>query len=282
MTTTQNINLFSVNGFVILFLLIILGFFLYSQFGLDPVYMGIFGAICIVFWTGFFILEPNESRVVTFFGKYIGTKSESGFHWTVPLTAKPQISLKTSNINTEKMKVNDAKGNPIEIGAVVVWKVIDPYKSFFGVDFYRNFVATQCESAVRELASLYPYDGGEGTESLRGNQELISEVLKKKLNSRLDVAGVIVIEARISHLAYAPEIAQAMLRRQQAEAVISARKYIVENALVMVEEVIKKLEKDKILKSVNEKEKISMINNLLVALVSETSVQPVVTTNTSS
>jgi regulator of protease activity HflC (stomatin/prohibitin superfamily) len=228
---------------------------------------------------GFVMVQPNEARALIFFGKYAGSVRESGFFWVNPLTLKKRVSLRVRNFNSEKLKVNDAAGNPIIIGAVVVWKVVDSAKALFDVDNYEEFVAIQSETAIRSLASRYPYDShADDVPSLRGIDE-VAETLKREVEERLEVAGVEVIEARISHLAYAPEIAQAMLRRQQAEAIIAARRKIVEGAVGMVESALARIEGENLLQ-LDEERKAAMVNNLLVALVAEGDVQPVINTGT--
>ena len=229
---------------------------------------------------GFFVVQPNEGRVLVFFGRYVGSVRDAGFWWTNPLTVKKHISLRIRNFNSEKIKVNDLQGNPIEIAAVIVWRVVDTARALFDVQNYEGFVAIQSETAIRSLTSQYPYDAHEeGRASLRGNPKEVSENLMHQVQARLDVAGVEVIEARISHLAYAPEIAQAMLRRQQAEAVVAARQKIVEGAVGMVESALKMLSEQNVL-TLDEERKAAMVNNLLVALVSEHDTQPVINTGT--
>lgn len=236
--------------------------------------------IIIIVLSGFIVVQPNESRVLIFFGKYIGTVRNSGFWWVNPFTVKRKISLRIRNFNSEKIKVNDLHGNPIEIGAVVVWKVIDSAKAVFDVENYEEFVDIQSETAIRSLASEYPYDTDDDTKaSLRGSPQEIAENLKGQLEKRLEVAGVDILESRISHLAYAQEIAQAMLRRQQAQAIIAARQKIVEGAVGMVEMALKSLSEQQIV-TLDEDKKATMVNNLMVALVSEHDVQPVINTGT--
>jgi len=236
--------------------------------------------IIIVVLSGFIVVQPNESRVLIFFGKYIGTVRNSGFWWVNPFTIKRRISLRIRNFNSDKIKVNDLHGNPIEIGAVVVWKVIDSAKAVFDVENYEEFVDIQSETAIRSLASEYPYDtDDESKASLRGTPQEIADNLKGQLEKRLEVAGVDILESRISHLAYAQEIAQAMLRRQQAEAIIAARQKIVEGAVGMVEMALKSLSEQKIV-TLDEDKKATMVNNLMVALVSENDVQPIINTGT--
>jgi regulator of protease activity HflC (stomatin/prohibitin superfamily) len=236
--------------------------------------------IIILTSSGFIVVQPNESRVLIFFGKYIGTVRNSGFWWVNPFTMKRKISLRIRNFNSEKIKVNDLHGNPIEIAAVVVWKVIDSAKAVFDVENYEEFVDIQSETAIRSLTSEYPYDTeNEQDASLRGSPQEIADNLKGQLEKRLEVAGVDILESRISHLAYAQEIAQAMLRRQQAQAIIAARQKIVEGAVGMVEMALKSLSEQKIV-TLDEDKKATMVNNLMVALVSEHDVQPVINTGT--
>ena len=237
--------------------------------------LGIISVLVFFCSSGFFVLQPNESRVVTLFGRYVGTVAQPGFYFTYPFTMKNAVSLRLMNINTTKTKVNDLRGNPIEIAAVIVWKVVSPYNAFFGVQSYKQFVETQCEAAIRSIAAHFPYDAHDDTPSLRGHPEQVSDALEKMLQERLASAGIQVVEARLSDLAYAPEIAQAMLRRQQAEAQIAARKYIVDNAVTMVEEVLGRLEKDSGM-PLEGAQKFQLVNNLLIALVSEGDTKPVI------
>ena len=235
----------------------------------------------IILWmAGFTVVQPNEARVLVLFGKYIGSIRDSGFWWANPFTDKKRVSLRIRNFNSEKIKVNDLHGNPVEIAAVVVWQVVDSSRALFDVDNYVQFVDVQSETAIRALASEYPYDTQKEDEpSLRGNVQEISEKMKKTVQTRLEVAGVTVIESRISHLAYAPEIAQAMLRRQQAQAIIAARQLIVEGAVGMVQSALRALSEQKIIE-LDEDKKATMVNNLLVALVSDREVSPVINTGT--
>ena len=225
---------------------------------------------------GFYIVQPNEARVLVFFGRYIGSVRESGFWYSNPFTIKRHVSLRIRNFNSERLKVNDLQGNPIEIAAVIVWRVVDSAKALFDVENYEGFVAIQSETAIRAMTSHYPYDAHvEGQPSLRGNPGEVSDSLRGQVQARLEVAGVEVQEARISHLAYAQEIAQAMLRRQQAEAIVAARQKIVEGAVGMVESALKMLSEQKVIELDHER-KAAMINNLLVALVSEHEASPVI------
>jgi regulator of protease activity HflC (stomatin/prohibitin superfamily) len=230
--------------------------------------------------TGFYLVQPNEARVLIVFGRYTGSVRDAGFWWSNPFAVKHHISLRIRNFNSERLKVNDLHGNPIEIAAVVVWRIVDSARAVFDVENYEQFVAIQSETAIRSLAMEYPYDAqDEERSSLRGNPQEVAENLRAQVHARLEIAGVEVMEARISHLAYAQEIAQAMLRRQQAQAVIAARKKIVEGAVGMVEMALRSLSEQKNV-SLDEEKKATMVNNLLVALVSESQVQPILNTGT--
>ncbi len=229
---------------------------------------------------GYFVNPPNQATVITLAGAYAGSVRRAGFHWTNPLTHKVRVSLRARNLTGDKLKVNDLRGNPIEIGAVVVWRVSDAAQALFDVDNYATYVATQSESALRHLASSYAYDNGEAEEvTLRGGGEAISAALMTELHERLARAGVAVEEARIMHLAYAPEIAQAMLRRQQADAVIAARSKIVTGAVTMVEMALNQLSERHVVQ-LDEERKASMVSNLLVVLCGESDVHPVVNAGT--
>jgi regulator of protease activity HflC (stomatin/prohibitin superfamily) len=236
--------------------------------------------VTMILPAGFFVVQPNEARVLVLFGKYIGTVRDSGFCYANPFAIKKHVSLRIRNFNSEKIKVTDLHGNPIEIAAVVVWHVIDSARALFDVEHFENFVAIQSETAIRALASEYPYDAeDEAVPSLRGRPQEISERMKHQVQTRLEIAGVEVKDARISHLAYSPEIAQTMLRRQQAQAVIAARKKIVEGAVGMVDQALRTLSEQHIVE-LDEEKKATMVNNLLVALVSESAAQPVINTGT--
>ncbi|WP_442889104.1 SPFH domain-containing protein [Congregicoccus parvus] len=229
---------------------------------------------------GFFTLQPNEAAVLILFGAYKGTARESGFCWTNPFNKKVKISLRARNLNGDKLKVNDKRGNPIEIAAVVVWRVEDTAQAVFDVDSYDHYVAVQSESAVRHLASGYAYDDGEHDEvTLRGGSDAVSQALQLELQERLGKAGVRVEEARLTHLAYAPEIAQAMLRRQQAEAIIAARQKIVQGAVGMVEMALNELAAKEVV-DLDADRKAAMVSNLLVVLCGESEVHPVVNAGT--
>ena len=237
--------------------------------------------VCIVVCLGvFFIVNPNEGRVLQLFGAYKGTVREPGLRWASPFYTKKRISLRVRNFQSEKLKVNDVDGNPIEIAAVVVWRVVDTAEAVFEVDDYENYVQVQTESAIRNLASRYPYDSHDDEKvSLRGSTAAVAGDLKHEIQDRLAKAGVEVIEARISHLAYAPEIAAVMLRRQQAAAIIAARTRIVEGAVGMVDMALERLAKSNLVQ-LDEERKAAMVSNLLVVLCSDREAQPVVNTGT--
>ena len=229
---------------------------------------------------GFLIVQPNESKVLILFGSYTGTIRNSGFWWVNPFTIKKHVSLRIRNFNSDKIKVNDLHGNPIEIAAVIVWRVIDSARAIFDVQNYEQFVAIQAETAIRTLASEYPYDTNEGEkESLRSSPTEVAENLQKELQKRLEVAGVTIVEARITHLAYAQEIAQAMLRRQQAQAIVAARFKIVEGAVGMVQQALQDLSERNIV-HLDEERKAQMVNNLMVALVADHEAIPIINTGT--
>jgi regulator of protease activity HflC (stomatin/prohibitin superfamily) len=273
----------TLSGFLIFAALIAGGIWIYYNLELIRVQLGplfertaigVGIAFAVLVLPGFVVIRPNESIVLTFFGSYLGTVKATGFHWVIPFTSRQRVSRRIVNFNTNTIKVNDSRGNPIEIGAVVVWRVSDAASAVLNVTDYRNFVEVQGETAVRTLAMRFPYDSDEGEESLRGSTDEIAHELSKELQDRLDVAGVEVIEARLSHLAYAPEIASALLRKQQAQAVVSARRIITENAVHIVDNALKQLEASGVLE-VTGAERTRLVSNLLVTLVSETAAQPV-------
>lgn len=238
----------------------------------------VFWFFAIVLITGLTIIPPNKTKAVTFFGRYSGSARDNGIYLTIPLTTRRTVSLRVRNFNSQKLKVNDVEGNPIEIAAVVVFKVVDSAKALFDVDNYRQFVEIQSETAVRHIASQYPYDNFEEEGfSLRSNGTEISKLLKEELQERLVLAGVEVIETRLTHLAYSTEVAQAMLQRQQASAIISARQKIVEGAVGMAQMAIQRLEDEHVLE-LDEERKVNMVNNLMVAIVSDKATQPVINT----
>lgn len=277
----------SVNGFFVLFIMIFLGFFVWllASIGLvfiTPIAITAFIISCL----GFKILRPQEAMVLTVFGKYIGTLRGAGFHFVNPfaqsVTPFVPISLKAMTLDNGKQKINDELGNPIEVGIIVIWEVADTAKAIFNVDNYKTFIAAQSDSALRNIVRMYPYDAPEesGTQSLRGDSAEISAKLKAEIQRNVKVAGINVVDAKITHLAYAPEIAVAMLQRQQASAIIDAKKAIVEGAVGMVEMALNRLSANNIVK-LDEVEKAKMVNNLLVTLCSNKESQPVIKNNLS-
>ncbi|MBK6923225.1 MAG: SPFH domain-containing protein [Deltaproteobacteria bacterium] len=235
----------------------------------------VFG-IGVLILRGLVMVEPNQSKVVLLFGRYKGTLRSPGFHWINPFTSRRAISLRVRNFDSAKLKVNDLRGNPIEIGAVVVWRVKDTAQAVFDVEHYESYVAVQTEAAIRTTAAKHPYDAaGPGQVSLRGDSSEVNVELMAQLRERLSHAGVEVIEVRLSHLAYSPEIAGVMLRRQQAEAIIDARQRIVEGAVTMVKMALDNLEEQKVV-TLDDSRKAALVSNLLVVLCSENDAQPVV------
>ncbi len=278
----------TVNGWIALLIVSALlafgGFFLYGafpRFGLPPLTSGLgligIGLLCL---RGFFTLQPNQAAVMLFFGSYAGTARSSGFHWVNPFYLKRSLSLRAHNLTTPILKVNDERGSPIEIGAVVVWRVQDTARAVFEVEDYAEYIRIQCESALREVASRHAYDNAEEMlvparyKTLRGDLEKIAEVLRQTIQKHIDVAGIAVDEAKIAHLAYAPEIAQSMLRRQQAEAVIAARRKLVEGAVGMVEMAMIDIN-EKSLATFTAAQKVALVTNLMTVLVGDTQTQPV-------
>lgn len=272
------------NGYVVLMLtlvLLIVGFVALiggSGIGAIIIFVGILTV------PGFVLVNPNSSRVLLLFGKYVGTIKENGLFWVNPLYTKRKISLRASNFDSERLKVNDKLGNPIMISTILVWRVTDTYKAAFDVDDYQNFVRVQTDAAVRKLASMYPYDNfaDEGLAediTLRSSMNEVSEALEKELQERLAMAGIEVLEARIGYLAYAQEIANAMLKRQQATAIVAARHKIVEGAVSMVEMALKELSKKQIV-DLDEERKAAMVSNLMVVLCSDKDASPIVNAGT--
>jgi regulator of protease activity HflC (stomatin/prohibitin superfamily) len=229
---------------------------------------------------GFYTLQPNEAAAITLFGNYKGTDRTPGLRWVLPWYKRTKISVRVRNVTGERLKVNDKRGNPIEIAAVVVWRVADTAQALFDVDQYQTFVDIQIETAVREIASHFAYDHAEHEEpTLRGDADQVSALLREKLQERVSVAGVLIDETKLSHLAYAPEIAGAMLRRQQAEAVLAARQKIVQGAVLMVESALAQLSERDIVK-LDDERRAAMVSNLLVVLCADRDAQPVVNTGT--
>jgi len=247
-----------------------------------PIIASVLLFVAAVIWlAGLFVVNPNESKVMQLFGRYVGTSKKAGLRWANPFYTKTRVSIRVRNFETAKLKVNDHAGNPIEIGAVVVWRVIDTAEALFNVNDFENFVHVQSEAALRNLATHYPYvaHGPDGEKALSSHTAEISEQLKDEVQDRLNQAGVSVLETRITHLAYAPEIAAAMLQRQQASAVVAARQKIVEGAVGMVQMALDTLA-DRGIVSLDDERKAAMVSNLLVVLCSDRHAQPVVNTGT--
>ena len=316
-TKETNFRGFRLNGFGMLFLhLVVFTAFIVGCFWMGGTCLYVLGGVCILCWlillAGYMQLEPNEARAMVFFGRYKGTFKETGFYWVNPFYDKKKLSLRARNLDVEPIKVNDKVGNPILIGLVLVWKLRDTYKAMFEIDSqtmasasapasngkevainagntvagrmnaFENFVRVQSDAALRQVAGQYAYDDNEGEAgelTLRSGGEEINEQLERELNERLVMAGLEVVEARINYLAYAPEIAAVMLRRQQASAIIGAREKIVEGAVSMVHMALEKLEKDNIVE-LDEDKKAAMVSNLLVVLCADESAQPVLNTGT--
>ena len=270
------------NGYLMLFvILVLIGIGIISL----RFYVGAFLIfIAIIMLAGFVLVNPNSSRVLLLFGKYVGTIKENGLFWVNPLFSKKRISLRASNFDSERLKVNDKLGNPIMISTILVWRVTNTYKAAFDVDDYQNFVRVQTDAAVRKLASMYPYDNfaDEGLDediTLRSSVNEVSEALEQEVQERLSMAGIEVLEARIGYLAYAQEIANSMLKRQQATAIVAARHKIVEGAVSMVEMALEELSK-KGLVTLDDERKSAMVSNLMVVLCSDKDVAPIVNTGT--
>jgi regulator of protease activity HflC (stomatin/prohibitin superfamily) len=276
----KEIKAWYTNGFVGIVGIAILLIAAFISFLLQQmIFAVLFLLVAVVFASGITIVQPNQAKVLVFFGRYLGTIRDSGLFLTIPFTIRQKVSLRVRNFTSNKLKVNDVQGNPIEIAAVIVFRVIDSAKAIFDVDDYEEFVEIQSEAAIRHVATKYPYDTFTDDDeiTLRGNADIISDVLANELQERLKVAGVEVIEARLTHLAYSPEIASAMLQRQQAAAILAARKKIVEGAVSMAQMAIEQLDKEGILE-LDDERKANMVNNLMVAIVSERATQPVINT----
>jgi len=282
---TNEKNSVPISGYIILFLFLlfliggVLTLIKYESF------ISVFAIIIAVFMIpGFVLVNPNGSRVLLLFGKYVGTIKKNGFYWVNPFYFKKKISLRASNFDSERLKVNDKLGNPVMISTILVWRVTDTYKAAFDVDDYQNFVRVQTDAAVRKLASMYPYDNfaDEGLDediTLRSSVNEVSEALEKELQERLSMAGIEVLEARIGYLAYAQEIANAMLKRQQATAIVAARHKIVEGAVSMVDMALSELSKKDIVE-LDEERKAAMVSNLMVVLCSDKDASPIVNAGT--
>jgi len=270
-------------GMMLLIVLAVLGLLIWAlaelignDSGLGGLGVLVLSLVLIVTLCGFYTLQPNEGAAITLFGNYKGTDRTPGLRWVLPWYSKKKISLRVRNVTGEKLKVNDKRGNPIEMAAVVVWRVNDTAEASFDVDHYQTFVDIQIETAVREIASHFSYDHAEHDEpTLRGDADQVSALLREKLQERVAVAGVVIDETKLSHLAYAPEIASAMLRRQQAEAVLAARRYIVQGAVEMVQHALEQLSERDIVK-LDDERRATMVSNLLVVLCGDRDAQPVV------
>jgi regulator of protease activity HflC (stomatin/prohibitin superfamily) len=284
----------ALNGFPVLFVLLVATVVpvvdmvfnvsdIASQVSIGPAYLQIgivaFAVLVILGWEGLTVVNPNEARALVLFGRYAGSLKQQGLWWVNPFTRRRRISIKVRNFESQKLKVNDRDGNPIEIAAVVVWRVADTAEALFEVDDYEQFLKVQTEAAIRTLTTSYPYEPHRDELSLRGNPHEVGEQLQAEVQGRLQKAGIEVMDTRISHLAYAPEIANAMLRRQQASAVIDARTRIVEGAVSMVQMALDQLSEKHIV-DLDEERKATMVSNLLVVLCSERETQPVVNAGT--
>jgi regulator of protease activity HflC (stomatin/prohibitin superfamily) len=285
---TRELEMVTANG--IGMLLLLLGLILVEALGF-PVLRGVFAipavviAIAILFVAGgFFMLQPNEAAVLTLFGDYLGSERKPGLRWTLPWNGRAKVSVRARNYTIDTLKVNDKRGNPVEIAAVVVWRVADTAQALFDVEDFENFVRVQSESALRHVATQYNYDTGEeeheaGEVTLRAGADTVAEALVRELQMRVDLAGVKIEEAKLTHLAYAPEIAGAMLRRQQADAVIAARSKIVLGAVSMVDMALKQLSEMNVVE-LDDERRATMVSNLMVVLCSERDTQPVVNAGT--
>ncbi len=280
MSTEKNYRPF--NGYVMLFVCLLL---IITGVALLKIYVGAFMIfVALISIAGFVMVNPNGSRVLLLFGNYKGTIKKNGFFWVNPFYTKKKISLRASNFDSERLKVNDKLGNPVMISTILVWRVTNTYKAAFDVDDYQNFVRVQTDAAVRKLASMYPYDNfaDEGLDediTLRSSLNEVSEALEKEVQERLSMAGIEVLEARIGYLAYAQEIANAMLKRQQATAIVAARHKIVEGAVSMVEMALGELSKKQLV-DLDEERKAAMVSNLMVVLSSDKDVSPIINTGT--
>lgn len=272
-----------ISGYPMLLLeIIVLGIALFGLIALKNPWAIILLIFFLVLLAGFYIVSPNHSKVLVLFGAYKGTVKKNGFFWTNPFYSKKGISLRARNFDSERVKVNDKVGNPILISVILVWRVSETYRAAFEVDDYAQFVKVQTDAAVRKLAGLYPYDNFDDKQqevTLRSGMTEVNEALEKELEERLQIAGIHVMEARIGYLAYAPEIAQAMLRRQQATAIVAARFKIVEGAVGMVESALEKLAQQNLIE-LDEEKKATMVSNLMVVLCGDRDAQPVINTGT--
>ncbi len=283
--TRREVSFSSTDGYLAtligIALLAFAGYDLYAAWSPVPAVAAFIAAVCAL--AGLYMLQPNESAVLTLFGKYIGTDRSEGLRWAFPLYIKRRLSLRARNLNMPTLKVNDKRGNPVEISAAVVWRVRDTAQALFEVDNFERYVAVQAEAALRHLASQYNYDEGEdhgqNEITLRAGMDVVAEAMKVELQARFEAAGVETLDAKLTHLAYAPEIAQVMLRRQQAEAIISARTKIVHGAVSMVEAALNSLAERDIVE-LDAERKAAMVSNLLVVLCSDKDAQPIINTGT--
>lgn len=274
----------SYSGYLALTIVLLLGILAFLMLrGGQPLLAGLCALLAIFLAPGLYMLQPNESAILTLFGQYIGTDRNEGLRWAFPLYRKQRLSLRARNLNAPTLKVNDKRGNPVEISAAIVWRVQDTAQAVFDVDDFERYVAVQAEAAIRHLASRYAYDDGEdlaqGEMTLRSGMDEVSLALRAELHERFKAAGVETVDAKLTHLAYAPEIAQVMLRRQQAEAIVSARSRIVHGAVSMVESALKALAEREIVE-LDAERKAAMVSNLLVVLCSDKETQPIVNTGT--
>ena len=266
----------AVSGWFGVILLAISGYAAKLVFGANPGWLWVPLLVFVLVATSLVIIPPGQTSVVQFFGTYVGTARRPGFWWVLPLTRRRRVSVRVRNFETNRLKVNDSDGNPVDIAAIVVWQVADTARATYAVDSYQDFVAVQAEAALRHVANSHPYDDAEGNElSLRGSTDVVAGELAREVAERVSIAGVEVVEVRISHLAYAQEIAQAMLRRQQANAVVAARSRIVDGAVGMVELALNRLAANNVVE-LDEERKASMVSNLLVVLCGDQPPTPVV------
>lgn len=281
----QENNITPLNGYMMFGILVLTGLAALYTMAAGIFIFPVFVIAAVFILPGFFIVQPNEAKALVLFGKYKGSVKTDGFHWAIPFYTKEKISLRVRNFNTDKIKVNDSNGNPVVISAVVVWRVQDTAKALFAVDNVQQFVDTQSEAALRNITGKYPYDNfaNDGTAddavTLRGGADTVSETLEHELRQRLNEAGVEILEARLNHLAYAEEIASAMLQRQQASAVVAARREIVDGAVGMVEMALQQLSERQVVE-LDEEKKAAMVSNLLVVLSGDQPTTPVVNAGT--
>ncbi len=279
----QEIDFKGTSGYLIVVVLLVAqAATIFGLFNLAPLYVLVdivVGAVLLICWWGFYLVNPNQGKVIQLFGQYIGTDRNTGLRWANPFYSKKMISLRVRNFESGRLKVNDANGNPIEIAAVIVWRVVDTAEAVFEVDNYENYVTIQSEAALRNLATSYPYehDAEDDRLSLRSDSNAIAKKLKVEVQDRLQKAGVEVMETRLSHLAYSPEIAQAMLQRQQANAILAARRIIVQGAVGMVSDAITQLAEQGTIE-LDVERKAAMVSNLLVVLCGDHQVKPVINT----